>query len=98
MARRRPRLLLVEDETTLRRLYESMLLPQYDVVGCETAAEAAALAGLTKPDLILSDINLPDRMGLDMLAQILGGDETSRLYREFKYEKGMEQTKWMITI
>ncbi|OIO02328.1 MAG: peptidase M16, partial [Desulfovibrionaceae bacterium CG1_02_65_16] len=24
---------------------------------------------------------------LDMLAQILGGDETSRLYREFKYEK-----------
>ncbi len=26
---------------------------------------------------------------LDMLAQILGGDETSRLYREFKYEKGL---------
>jgi zinc protease len=25
--------------------------------------------------------------GLDMLAQILGGDETSRLYRKFKYEK-----------
>lgn len=26
---------------------------------------------------------------LDMLAQILGGDETSRLYREFKYKKGL---------
>lgn len=27
--------------------------------------------------------------GLDMLAQILGGDETSRLYRKFKYELGL---------
>lgn len=70
LARRRPRLLLIEDETTLRRLYETMLLPLYDVVGCTTAAEALALAGLTKPDLILSDINLPDQMGLDMLTEI----------------------------
>ncbi|KJV10732.1 hypothetical protein VZ95_02955 [Elstera litoralis] len=70
LARRRPRLLLIEDETTLRRLYETMLLPIYDVVGCTTAAEALALASLTKPDLILSDINLPDQMGLDLLTQI----------------------------
>ncbi len=70
LARRRLRLLLVEDETTLRRLYESMLIPFYDVVGCTTAAEAQALAKLTRPDLLLCDINLPDRTGLDLLAQL----------------------------
>lgn len=70
LARRRLRLLLVEDETTLRRLYESMLIPFYDVVGCTTAAEAQALTKLTRPDLLLCDINLPDRTGLDLLAQL----------------------------
>ncbi|MDP2847879.1 MAG: pitrilysin family protein [Humidesulfovibrio sp.] len=36
---------------------------------------------LPAPDFLSSKMG-----GLDMLAQILGGDETSRLYRKFKYE------------
>jgi zinc protease len=33
------------------------------------------------------DFHSPKMPGLDVLAQILGGDETSRLYRSLKYEK-----------
>ncbi|MCM0756430.1 insulinase family protein [Desulfovibrio aminophilus] len=35
----------------------------------------------------LPDQNSAQVPGLELLAQLLGGDETSRLYREFKYER-----------
>ncbi|MEW5773398.1 MAG: pitrilysin family protein [Thermodesulfobacteriota bacterium] len=35
----------------------------------------------------LPDLHSGDAAGLDLLAQILGGDETSRLYRTFKYRE-----------
>jgi Predicted Zn-dependent peptidases len=37
----------------------------------------------------LPDQNSAQTPGLELLAQVLGGDETSRLYREFKYERRM---------
>jgi zinc protease len=35
----------------------------------------------------IPDQNSAQAAGLDLLAQVLGGDETSRLYRTFKYER-----------
>lgn len=74
LASRRPRLLLIEDETSLRRLYEGMLIDQFDVVPCATGAEALTLCAATRPDAILSDINLPDMNGIDLLATLEGDD------------------------
>lgn len=68
LAVRRPRILLIEDETSLRRLYEGMLLRDFDVVACATGREAIDRFGQTSPDIVLSDINLPDMDGIDLLA------------------------------
>jgi CheY-like chemotaxis protein/anti-sigma regulatory factor (Ser/Thr protein kinase) len=70
LAVRRPRILLIEDDTSLRRLYESILLREFDVVPCATGAEAMARFESTRPDVVLTDIHLPDMDGIDLLAMI----------------------------
>jgi CheY-like chemotaxis protein/anti-sigma regulatory factor (Ser/Thr protein kinase) len=70
LAVRRPRILLIEDDTSLRRLYEGILLRDFDVVPCATGAEAMARFESTRPDLVLTDIHLPDMDGIDLLTLI----------------------------
>jgi len=70
LAVRRSRILLVEDDTSLRRLYEGILLREFDVVPCATGAEAMARFESTRPDVVLTDIHLPDMDGIDLLALI----------------------------
>ncbi len=70
LAVRRPRILLIEDDTSLRRLYEGILLREFDVVPCATGAEAMARFESTRPDVVLTDIHLPDMDGIDLLALI----------------------------
>jgi sigma-B regulation protein RsbU (phosphoserine phosphatase) len=70
LAVRRPRILLIEDDTSLRRLYEGILLREFDVVPCSTGAEAMSRFESTRPDAILTDIHLPDMDGIDLLALI----------------------------
>jgi DNA-binding NtrC family response regulator len=73
MADRRPRVLVVEDEASVRLITERMLvLAGYDVVCCATADEArAAIAsdgGAT--DVLLSDIHVGDTNGHDLAAEV----------------------------
>jgi DNA-binding response OmpR family regulator len=65
------RVLIVEDEATLRRIVAINLSTRGIVVSEAGTAEAAVAAvAQERPDLILLDINLPDRTGWDVLREL----------------------------
>jgi len=67
------RVLLVEDEPPLRRVVSRNLTGRgLQVREAETAAEALAAVRSDRPDLLLLDINLPDRTGWDVLRELRG--------------------------
>lgn len=67
------RILVVEDEATLRRIIVRNLAGRGHLVReAETAREAIAAALAEQPDLLLLDINLPDRSGWDVLRDLHG--------------------------
>ena len=65
------RVLLVEDEPALRRVIARNLTSRgLDVAEAGTVAEALDDLNAETPDLILLDINLPDRSGWDVLRDL----------------------------
>jgi DNA-binding response OmpR family regulator len=70
-ASRYQRVLIVEDEATLRRVVARNLAGRGLVVREADSADAAVGAVATeRPDLMLLDINLPDRTGWDVLREL----------------------------
>ena len=64
-------ILIVEDEATLRQVISRTLEARGHVVlGAETATDALRQLSDVKPDLLLLDINLPDRSGWDVLREL----------------------------
>lgn len=67
----RAKVLVVDDELQIRRLLRVTLdRSGYEVVEAESAREALSLLGIEKPDLVLLDLGLPDRDGLELLPLI----------------------------
>jgi DNA-binding response OmpR family regulator len=65
------RVLLVEDEPALRRIIARNLTTRgLDVAEAGTVGEALTALNVETPDLILLDINLPDRSGWDVLRDL----------------------------
>lgn len=65
------RVLLVEDEAPLRAILHNNLERRgIEVTDAGSVAEALAVARQMPPDLILLDINLPDRSGWDVLRDL----------------------------
>lgn len=66
-----PLVVLVEDEEPLRRFLRAALSGgDYRLVEAATAREGLRQVANQHPDLILLDLGLPDRDGLDLLAEI----------------------------
>jgi len=65
------RVLVVDDILENREFLRAVLEPNgYAVATCESAVEALALAGRESFDLVLSDLRMPDRDGLDLLVSL----------------------------
>jgi len=67
------RLLLVDDHAVVRSGLRMLLNaePDVEIMGeASTAAEAMQMASMTKPDVILMDIGLPDLSGIDATREI----------------------------
>lgn len=65
-----PRVLVVEDDDTVADVLREVLLDQpYECVFAASAEEALARLALEPPDLILTDISLPGKSGLDVMRE-----------------------------
>jgi two-component system KDP operon response regulator KdpE len=71
MDRPAPLILLIEDEPQMRRFLRTALgTHDYRLVEAATAKEGLAQAAARNPDVILLDLGLPDRDGLDVTREL----------------------------
>lgn len=66
----RPVVLVVEDEAPLLRAIGRVLRPNFEVLAARDPAEARALAGVRRLDLILTDYSMPGENGLEGLRRL----------------------------
>jgi len=67
----KPLILIVEDDSQIRRFLRAALEAEgYRVHESLTAADGLAQATARQPDLILLDLGLPDRDGLDVIREV----------------------------
>ena len=77
--RRTPRILLVEDDETARRMTEKLLADHgYEVASARSAEEAREQIESRLPDVVLLDVVLPGESGFD-LCRALKNDPRTRL-------------------
>jgi two-component system KDP operon response regulator KdpE len=66
-----PSVLLVEDEASMRRFLRATLVPRgFRLLEAETAAAAEIAAASQNPELILLDLGLPDRDGIELTRRL----------------------------
>jgi len=71
MDRPAPLILLIEDEPQMRRFLRTALTANdYRLVEAGTAKEGLAQAAARNPDIILLDLGLPDRDGIDVAREL----------------------------
>ena len=66
-------ILIVDDHPMMRKGLAQLINHEPDLTVCleaDTAAQALALVAGTKPDLVLVDISLPDRNGLELIKDL----------------------------
>ena len=69
--KRKQHILLVDDEPSWLNALSMVLVSRgYEVRGVKNAAEALASLAQFKPDLIVSDVRMPDMNGFDFLDRI----------------------------
>ena len=67
----KPLILVIEDDPQIRRFLRATLAAEdYQFHEAVTAAEGIAQAAARQPDLVLLDLGLPDRDGLDVIREI----------------------------
>lgn len=67
---KRPTVLLVDDSQDILEIFTLVLADQYDVRTARSADEAFAIACEWRPEVLLTDISMPGRSGLDLITQV----------------------------
>jgi len=66
----RPRIVLADDNADMREYMRGLLAPRYDVVACADGRAALEEIRRNPPDLILSDVMMPELDGFGLLAAL----------------------------
>jgi DNA-binding response OmpR family regulator len=66
----RKKILILDDEVIIRLLLENFLSKNYDVVSIDTALDALLWLENNIPDLIISDIQMPNMNGYEFLKEL----------------------------
>jgi DNA-binding response OmpR family regulator len=75
MNRERPTILVVEDHrTTCTFLADNLTVDGYEILVADCARDAWRLLATKFPDLVLLDLGLPDRDGLELLSDVREAD------------------------
>ncbi|HTJ65875.1 MAG TPA: response regulator transcription factor [Alphaproteobacteria bacterium] len=65
------KILVVDDEPQIRRLLRTSLVPQkFEIAEASTAAAALKLLAADAFDLVILDLGLPDRSGIEVISEI----------------------------
>jgi two-component system KDP operon response regulator KdpE len=66
-----PRILVVDDEPQIRRMLKTSLVPQkFEIVEASTAGAALKRLDAEEFDLIILDLGLPDRSGIEVIQEV----------------------------
>lgn len=68
--RLRKRVLVVDDDPSIRSSLQKMLTPRYEVVLAENGAEATPLLQAAPVDLVILDLFMPQKDGLEVLIEL----------------------------
>lgn len=78
-AKKKAKILLVEDEANIAAMVDDWLSEKYEVVIASTGKQALEKALSEKPDIILEDINLPDMLGFDVVKILEKDSKTNQI-------------------
>ncbi len=72
-------ILVVEDEDAIRRLLKDVLSERYNVFEAGTGTDAIWMMQKVQPDLVISDVLMPDMDGLTLCAKVKNTPETCHI-------------------
>jgi two-component system, chemotaxis family, chemotaxis protein CheY len=76
----RPAILVVDDEKIIRIFLDKTLGRNYDVVSKENGSEGLKwIQSGNNPDVIISDLHMPEMDGYEFLKQLSSGQETGNI-------------------
>jgi len=64
------RLLIVDDAFTILSLVENLFKKKYDVIKCKSVKEAKEVLEYTTPDIVVTDLNMPEVSGEDLVVHM----------------------------
>lgn len=70
MKMNKPVILIVDDEVQIRRLLHLNLDDEYQLIEAQTGHNALELAASHKPEMVILDLGLPDKDGIEVLREL----------------------------
>ena len=75
----KPRLLIVEDNPDMRAYLTELLAPEYQITAVENGRKALETVSTRLPDIVLSDVMMPEMDGMELVTRLKGNPELREL-------------------